>query len=86
LKHYASARFWQYLEALPAQIQTLARRNYALLRENASHPSLQFKPLGGGRLYSVRVGLHYRALGVPIDGGIQRFWIGSHAEYDRLIN
>jgi hypothetical protein len=79
-------RFWQYLEALPAQIQTLARRNYALLRENASHPSLQFKPLGGGRLYSVRVGLHYRALGVPIDGGIQWFWIGSHAEYDRLIN
>jgi len=36
-------------------------------------------------LYSVRVGLQYRALGL-LENDIQTwFWIGSHAEYDRLI-
>jgi hypothetical protein len=46
------------LDKLPAEVQTLARRNYQLLRADPSHPSLQFKSLGGARMYSVRVGLH----------------------------
>jgi hypothetical protein len=46
---------------------------------------LQFKSVGAGRFRSVRVGLHYRALGIPVEEGVQWFWIGSHAEYDRLI-
>jgi hypothetical protein len=33
----------------------------------------------------VRVGAHYRALGTGIEGGVLWFWIGSHADYDRLI-
>lgn len=65
-------------------VQTSAHRSYALLRENPAHPALQFK-LIGDRYYSVRVGLHYRALGVPIPEGVQWFWIGSHAEYDKLL-
>ena len=72
--------------ALPLEIQRLARRNYALLKQNPAHPSLHFKPVRNGQYYSVRVGLHYRALGVPVPDGIQWFWIGSHAEYDRLIS
>jgi hypothetical protein len=36
-------------------------------------------------MYSVRVGLHYRALGLPVNGGVHWFWIGSHAEYDKLV-
>ncbi len=70
---------------LPLAIQRLARRNYALLKQNPAHPSLHFKPVRNGQYYSVRVGLHYRALGVPVPEGIQWFWIGSRAEYDRLI-
>jgi hypothetical protein len=85
LKHTASARFWQCFDKLPAEVQTLARRNFQLLRADPSHPSLQFKPLGGGRMYSARVGLHYRALGVSVAGGVHWFWIGSHAEYDKLV-
>jgi hypothetical protein len=84
LKHTASARFWQCFEKLPAEVQALARKNYSLLRVDPGHPSLQFKLLGGGRMYSVRVGLHYRALGMPVAGGVHWFWIGNHAEYDRL--
>jgi hypothetical protein len=85
LKHTASKRFWQCFEALPAEIQALARRNYTLLRAEPTHPSLQFKTVGNGKFYSIRVGLYYRALGVPVRGGAHWFWIGTHAEYDKLV-
>ncbi len=85
MKHFASSRFWKCLDALPPEVQALARRNYALLKLSPAHPSLHFKPLLGGRYFSVRVGLHYRAIGIPQEGDIQWFWIGSHAEYDKLI-
>lgn len=35
--HTASRRFWQCFEALPAEVQALARHNYALLRSAPSH-------------------------------------------------
>jgi hypothetical protein len=85
LKHTASARFWQCFEKLPAGIQATARKNYALLREQPLHPSLQFKALAGGAWYSARVGLHYRALGVAVPDGVHWIWIGTHAEYDKLV-
>jgi hypothetical protein len=34
---------------------------------------------------SVRAGIHYRALGVPVPEGVQWFWIGPHAEYDKFF-
>ncbi|MCX8085369.1 MAG: hypothetical protein N3C63_00570 [Rhodocyclaceae bacterium] len=70
---------------MPVAVQQLANRNFALLKADPTHPSLQFKSILGGRFYSVRIGLHYRALGIPVPGGIQWFWIGSHADYDQLI-
>jgi hypothetical protein len=36
-------------------------------------------------IMSVRVGLGYRALGVMHRDDIIWFWIGSHADYDRLV-
>jgi hypothetical protein len=33
----------------------------------------------------VRVGLYYRALEIPVTGGVHWFWIGTHAEYDKLV-
>jgi len=85
LRHFTSSRFWQCFDALPAEIQKLARRNYELLKQNPAHPSLQFKSVHGGRFRSVRVGIHYRALGVPVPEGVQWFWIGPHSEYDKFF-
>lgn len=85
MKHTASRRFWRCLEALPADVQALARRSYAQLRAEPTHPSLHFKTVGNGRFHSVRVGLYYRALGVPVPDGVHWFWIGTHAEYDKLV-
>ena len=85
MKHTASKRYWQCLEALPAGAQALAHRNFGLLKADPMHPSLHFKIVGSGRLRSVRVGLHYRALGVPVADGVHWFWIGTHGEYDKLV-
>ena len=37
-------------------------------------------------VFSARVGLGYRALGVREGDAIVWFWIGTHAEYDQLIS
>jgi hypothetical protein len=83
MKHVASRAFWDAYGKLPEQVRALADKNYALLKENPQHPSLQFKKVG--RFWSVRVGLRYRALAVETDGDLVWFWIGSHADYDALI-
>jgi hypothetical protein len=83
VRHFASAGFWRGYEALPAHIRALADKNYSLLKRDPNHPSLHFRQVG--RYWSVRVGAHYRALGVNVKDGVLWFWIGSHAEYDRLI-
>ena len=85
MRHTASKRFWQCLDVLPQEIQRLARRNFTLLKQNASHPSLQFKTVGGGKYCSVRVGLYYRALGLSVPAGVHWFWIGTHGEYDKIV-
>jgi hypothetical protein len=53
------------------------------LKADARHPSLHFKKVG--RNWSVRIGLHYRALAVEEGQDILWFWIGHHGEYDRLL-
>lgn len=58
-------------------------RNTALLKTDPNHPSLHFKKVG--RFRSCRVGLHHRVLGVDAPEGILWFWIGTHAEYDKLV-
>lgn len=80
----ASSDFWECFDRLPAGVQKSARKQYQLFRSNPSHPSLRFKELTPG-LVSVRVTGSYRALGWRRDETIAWFWIGTHAEYDRLI-
>ena len=85
MRHTATRRYWQCLEALPAGAQALAHRNFAVLKADPMHPSLHFKTVASGRFHSVRVGLHYRALGVPVADGVHWFWIGTHGDYDKLV-
>jgi hypothetical protein len=83
VRHFASPSFWQAYTKLPQSIRELADKNYALLKDNSRHPSLQLKKVG--RFWSVRVGIRYRALAVEVDAGLLWFWIGSHADYDAMI-
>ena len=86
LRHFAAPEFWSLYHGLPADVRRAADRQFAPLKVNSTHPSLHFKKIGD--LWSVRVGLHYRALGIDAPGkeeGVLWFWVGPHAQYDRLI-
>jgi hypothetical protein len=84
LIHHASPRFWDCYYRLPSAIQQLADDNFALLKNDSRHPSLHFKQIG--QFWSVRIGLRYRALAISVPDGLVWFWIGTHNDYDRLIN
>ena len=83
MKHYASRKFWKLYGELPDDVRKLADAKYQLLKADPRHPSLHLKRIGP--VWSVRAGEHYRALGHDVTGGIQWFWIGTHAEYDKLV-
>jgi hypothetical protein len=83
LRHYTSSNFWSLYARLPAKIRELADKNFELLKADPRHPSLQLKRIE--ELWSVRVGQHYRAIGIDAADGIQWIWIGSHADYDTFI-
>jgi hypothetical protein len=83
VKHKAGKKFWDYYNELPEPIQKLANENYALLKSAPRHLSLRFRKVG--RFWSVRIGLHYRAVAVQQDDDFVWFWIGHHSEYDRLL-
>ena len=86
MNHRALPRFWECYRRLPTDVQELADKNYELLKLDPYHPSLHFKKVGGSKhLWSVRVGGHFRALGVAKPEGLVWFWIGTHAEYDSLL-
>jgi hypothetical protein len=72
--HRATSRFWRCYKGLPRDVQRSADRGYALLKTNPNHPSLHFKKVG--QFWSVAV-----------DAGedLVWFWIGSHADYDKLL-
>jgi hypothetical protein len=71
---------------LPARIKKLASKNYRLWRRDPKHPGIDFKRVGKkSPIYSVRVGIGWRALGLLDDDTVVWFWIGSHAEYDRIL-
>ena len=76
--------FRQLLNDLPPEIQRQVWKAYQLFRVNPYHPSLRFKRIVGN-VYAVRITRNYRALGVVRDDAITWFWIGSHDEYQRLI-
>jgi hypothetical protein len=57
-----------------------------MFAKNPQHPSLQFKQVHPSRpIFSARVALGYRALGVRDGDDLIWFWVGSHADYDQLL-
>ena len=81
------SNYWESLEKLPTEVRALAEKSYALWRENPKHPMLRFKKIHPSQpIYSFRVGLAYRTIGVEDkDGRLAWFWVGSFQEYARDI-
>ena len=86
MKSQTTESFWKHYWALPPEIRQRARKAYKLWRDNPAHPSLFFKRVKEGQpVYSVRIGLGYRALGLLKADTVTWFWIGTHEEYDCLL-
>jgi hypothetical protein len=87
--HRATSAFWQLYRNLPPQVRNRADKQFALLKANTQHPSLQFKKVGdrlGAEVWSARINLNYRALAVRRKDGYLWFWIGDHKSYDALVS
>jgi len=88
MTHRTNADFWNDYHSLPADVRARADKQFALLRSNPQHPSLQFKKLGerkGQEIWCVRVTLKHRALAVKSGDEYLWFWIGQHGVYDTLV-
>ncbi len=69
MNHRANPDFWRDYHALSADIRTRADKQFALLKDNPQHPSLQCKNIGdrsGQEIWSARVTLKHRALAVKL--------------------
>jgi len=71
---------------LPGSVRRQARQAFGLFARDPHHPGLRFRKVHPTRpIYSARVGIDYRAVGVRDGDEIDWFWIGSHSEYDHLL-
>jgi hypothetical protein len=78
--------FMKHFARLPDAVKAQARKNYRLWQANVAHPSLHFKRVHATEeIYSVRAGVGWRAVGYRDGDVLTWFWIGSHADYDKLL-
>ncbi len=86
MQSHTTRRFWRLFSELPGEVQLEAKRAFVLFSRDPTHPGLHFKKLEGqDSIYSARIGLDYRALAVVKKDRVVWYWIGSHAQYDRLV-
>lgn len=87
MKSRTTAKFHKAFAELPELVQEQAREAYRQFMRDPWHPSLRFKLVHPNLpIYSVRVSKGYRAVGQRDANGVVWFWIGSHADYDKLLS
>ena len=86
MKSITVKRFWKCYKSLPPEVRKQAKGAFGLFSENPYSSSLHFKRIHSTRpIFSVRINIDYRAVGILEDNEITWFWIGSHADYETLI-
>lgn len=86
MKNRRTKEFRKLFARLPNNIQIQARVAYDRFKVNPYYPGLHFECIDPQEsLYSVRIGLHYRAVGLWEGDTIYWFFIGSHEEYNHLL-
>ena len=87
MNSYLTEEFLALYRLLPESVRRQARQAYGLFQNDPHHPSLRFRKVHPTRpIYSARVGIDYRVVGVRDGEDIHWFWIGSHAGYDHLLS
>ncbi len=83
---HTTQSFRKALSKLPDSVRSQARVAYRQFVENPYYPSLQFKCIHEtDPIYSARINIDYRAVGIVNNSEIVWFWIGPHSEYEKLI-
>jgi hypothetical protein len=82
VRSHALQSFWKCYKRLPKHVQELADKNFALLKKNPRHPSLDFRKKGG--VYTAEIGRSCRALARERKGHYYWFWIGTHEDYNKF--
>jgi hypothetical protein len=86
LKSVTTEQFRRLYAAAGLRRQDKINRAYKLWLENPAHPSLRFKKVHDTEpIYSARVDLDWRALGVLDGDTVVWFWVGPHDEYAALL-
>jgi len=87
VRSHARKTFWRDYANLPKRVQARAKAAYRQFVLDPTHPGLQFKSVHPTLpVWSVRITASYRAVGVrTAPDRIVWFFIGTHAEYDRLL-
>nr|WP_275994400.1 hypothetical protein [Argonema antarcticum] len=71
---------------LPEQVQEQTREAYRQFKQDPSYPSLRFKKVHPKLpIYSARINRDYRVVGQLDEDTVIWFWVGSHAEYDMIL-
>ena len=84
MKSRAIASFWDGYNRLPPVIQELAVKQCKLWLDNPRHPSVRFKKIGVR--WSARITDDYRAVGIMDGDNVIWFFVGTHAEYNQVLN
>jgi len=86
VKNRRTKEFHKLFARLPRDIQDQAKASYRLFKVNPYYPGLHFECIDSKEsIYSVRIGLHYRAVGVWEGDTIFWYFIGSHEDYNHLL-
>jgi hypothetical protein len=81
-----TARFRKSYSALPEHIQEAAKKSFQTWKKDPAYPALRYKQVHKTKpIFSVRIGIGWRALGVKEKNTMVWFWIGSHSEYNKLV-
>lgn len=79
-------RFWKCYADIPLTVRKQAKEAYKQFLKDPYYPSLHFKQIHSTRpIFSVRITINYRAIGIIQGEEIVWFWIGSHADYNNLL-
>jgi len=87
VKSRIAAQFCKAFSELPNQVQEQTREAYHQFKQDPWHPSLRFKQVHPELpIYSVRISRSYRAVDQRDEDTVIWFWVGSHADYDKLLS
>lgn len=84
---FVTEDFRKCFSELPGSAKGQAKKTYEKWKSDPFHGSLRFKKVQSEEeVWSIRIGKHWRALGLREGDKITWFWIGFHSDYDKLIS